>query len=133
MDMIILAKVGFGMKVLSLAWFILALLLILIILVQKGKGGGLSGAFGGAGGAGGLLGTKTGDVLTWFTIGVVTLFLVLTLVMVKFYRPKDSTLGEVPATQTISAPVTEETAEEATAADPVETEDAKTEETTETK
>jgi len=30
----------------------------------------LSGAFGGGGGAGGLLGTKTGDFLTWVTISL---------------------------------------------------------------
>lgn len=111
MEMLFLAKVGFGMKLLFMAWFVLALLMILIVLVQKGKGGGLSGAFGGAGGAGGLLGTKTGDVLTWITISIVALFLIVTLLMVKFYRPQQSELGRediVPSTS-ISAPADTDT------------------------
>jgi preprotein translocase subunit SecG len=105
MEMLFLAKVGFGMKLLFMAWFVLALLMILIVLVQKGKGGGLSGAFGGAGGAGGLLGTKIGDVLTWITISIVALFLIVTLLMVKFYRPQQSNLGvpDMPESS-ISAP-----------------------------
>ena len=38
-------------------------------------------------GAGSLLGTKTGDVLTWVTIVFVALFLGLGVVMAKWYRP----------------------------------------------
>ncbi|MCP4453219.1 MAG: preprotein translocase subunit SecG [Planctomycetes bacterium] len=60
--------------------------LILIILVQKGKGGGLSSAFGG-GMSGGVLGSKTGDFLTWVTISLVAFFLLLAVVMAKFYKP----------------------------------------------
>ena len=65
-------------------WLISALLLIGIILIQKGKGGGLGGAFGGAGSGGGLLGTKTGDVLTWITIGLVFMFFLLAIILVKY-------------------------------------------------
>ena len=46
--------------------------IILIVLLQKGRGGGIGAAFGG-GGAGSLLGTKTGDFLTWVTICLVAL------------------------------------------------------------
>ena len=68
----------------AVVWLLSALLLIGIILIQKGKGGGLGGAFGGAGGGGGLLGTKTGDFLTWVTIGLVFLFFFLAIILVKF-------------------------------------------------
>ncbi len=71
--------------------------LILIILLQKGKGGGLGAAFGG-GGAGSLLGTKTGDFLTWVTISLVVGFLLLAVLMGKFMRPSGSS-------STLSAPV----------------------------
>ena len=74
----------------------LCVALILIILLQKGKGGGLGAAFGG-GGAGSLLGTKTGDFLTWVTISLVGGFLVLAVLMGKFMRPSG-------ATSTLSAP-----------------------------
>ena len=83
------AGVPLVMKLLSYLWGLIALLLILIILIQKGKGGGLSAAFGGAGG-GGVLGTKTGDFLTWVTIGLVIAFLFIAVLMVKFYRPEIS-------------------------------------------
>lgn len=78
--------VGFGMKVVAALFVLVSITLVLVVLVQKGKGGGLSGAFGG-GGAGGLLGTKTGDFLTWFTIGLTAVFLFMAVLMAKYYRP----------------------------------------------
>ncbi len=84
-----IAAVPIIMKVVALLWVFIAISLILIILVQKGRGGGIGGAFGG-GTAGSLLGTKTGDFLTWVTIGLVISFLLLAVVMVKFYRPRSS-------------------------------------------
>jgi preprotein translocase subunit SecG len=54
-------------------------LLIFIVLLQKGRGGGLSGAFGGAGGHS-AFGSKTGDVFTWITGGLVLLFIALAVV-----------------------------------------------------
>jgi len=78
--------VSFIMKVVAAIFLICAVSLILIILVQKGKGGGLSGAFGG-GMASGILGSKTGDFLTWVTIVLVGVFLTLAVVMAKFYKP----------------------------------------------
>jgi preprotein translocase subunit SecG len=65
---------------------ICCLALILIILIQKGRGGGLSAAFGGGGG-GGLLGSKTGDFLTWVTIALVAMVLGLAVFLAKYYKP----------------------------------------------
>ena len=84
--------------------------IILIVLLQKGRGGGISGAFGGGGGAGSLLGTKTGDFLTWVTICLVASFLVLAILMGKFIRPKTSAdLAAPPATGTSSIPASQPT------------------------
>jgi len=95
MTAIPLLAVGFFMKFVAVLFIICAIALILIILIQKGKGGGLSGAFGG-GMASGILGSKTGDFLTWFTISLAVLFLVLLVLMAKFYRP---TISEYKASQ----------------------------------
>ncbi len=83
------------MQVDAAIYLICAVSLILIILVQKGKGGGLSGAFGG-GMASGILGSKTGDFLTWVTIVLVGVFLTLAVVMAKKYRPDDFDEGIAP-------------------------------------
>ncbi len=82
----LLAKVPFMMNIVMAVWVFITIALILLILIQKGKGGGLSGAFGGLG-AGGLLGTKTGETLTWVTIGFVVVFLGLAVLLVKYYKP----------------------------------------------
>ena len=81
-----LLAVGFLMKSVSVLFMVCSVVLALVILIQKGKGGGLSGAFGG-GMASGLLGSKTGDFLTWVTIGLVGVFLLLAVLMAKFYKP----------------------------------------------
>jgi preprotein translocase subunit SecG len=78
--------VSFIMSVVAVLFVLCCVLLILIILIQKGKGGGLSSAFGGAM-AGGILGSKTGDFLTWVTIVLTGVFLTLAVVMAKFYKP----------------------------------------------
>jgi preprotein translocase subunit SecG len=83
---------------------VVCLALVLIILLQKGRGGGIGAAFGGSG-AGSLLGTKTGDFLTWVTICLVAGFLVLAVLMGKFMRP-GVTLSDLSAplqTQTTTA------------------------------
>ncbi|HLB75228.1 MAG TPA: preprotein translocase subunit SecG, partial [Sedimentisphaerales bacterium] len=51
------------------------------------------------GGAGSILGSKTGDFLTWVTIILVGLFLLLAVVMGKFYRPGVSDFGGGAATR----------------------------------
>jgi len=87
-----LLAVGFVMKAVAALFIICCLSLILIILIQKGRGGGLSGAFGGAM-ASGILGSKTGDFLTWVTIVLVGVYLTLSVVMARFYRPDVSEYG----------------------------------------
>jgi len=88
-----LLAVSFIMKVVAVLFVICCVALILIILIQKGRGGGLSAAFGG-GMAGGILGSKTGDFLTWVTIVLVGVFLTLAVVMAKFYKPTGPTAGD---------------------------------------
>ena len=85
--------VGFIMKVVAALFIICCAALILIILIQKGRGGGLSGAFGGAM-ASGILGSKTGDFLTWVTIVLAGVFLTIAVLMAKFYKPAVSERGE---------------------------------------
>ncbi len=100
--------------------------IILIVLLQKGRGGGIGAAFGG-GGAGSLLGTKTGDFLTWVTICLVSAFLVLAVLMGKFMGTPTVDMGTqtigtteaIPAgdtTDTTDTADVEEAAEEATEA-----------------
>ncbi|MGA2323009.1 MAG: preprotein translocase subunit SecG [Sedimentisphaerales bacterium] len=80
---------GFIMNILAAIFVIGSVVLILVVLVQKGKGGGLSGAFAG-GMASGILGSKTGDVLTWITISVASLFIIVALVLDKWWKPMTS-------------------------------------------
>jgi preprotein translocase subunit SecG len=103
-----LLAVGILMKFVAVLFVVVCVVLILVILVQKGRGGGLSGAFGG-GMASGLLGSKTGDFLTWVTIGLVAVFLGLAVLMARYYRPSVSGYGaEAPAPTGQSAPATPE-------------------------
>ena len=81
---------------------ICCLVLILIILIQKGRGGGLSAAFGGGGG-GGLLGSKTGDFLTWVPIVLVGVFLSLAVVLAKYYKPPPASALSAPEQSLSSA------------------------------
>ena len=133
MMMLPLAKVPFLWTLVIVLWVLIAVAMILIVLIQKGRGGGLGAAFGG-GGANSLLGTKTGDFLTWVTISLVALFLVMAIIMGKFMRPEatsglvdtavqtqtDIPAGEMPGTDAVAeqaeqaaGTVAEETAEEA--------------------
>lgn len=97
MNLVVLAsmvsKIGAGLFVLT------CVLLIGIILLQKGRGGGLSGAFGGAGGGHSAFGAKTGDVLTWATVALATLFLLLAVAMNFVYRGPKVVPQQPPAQQ----------------------------------
>jgi len=86
MTVLPILAVGILMNLVAILFVLVSVVLILLILVQKGRGGGLSAAFGG-GMASGLLGSKTGDFLTWATITVVTVFLVLAVLLARYYRP----------------------------------------------
>jgi len=87
-----LLAVGFILAITLVLFVVVSLALVLIVLIQKGRGGGLSSAFGG-GMASGLLGSKTGDFLTWVTIVMVVVFLSLAVVMAKYGRPSVSGPG----------------------------------------
>ena len=113
----ILAKVSFLMSTVMVIWIAICVILSLIILVQKGKGGGLSGAFGGAGTGGGLLGTKTGDFLTWVTISFVGLFFLLAIVIGIFLNTSDTP----PAPNSMTVPQTQTPAGSDAATTPAET------------
>lgn len=87
--------VGFIMHVVAVLFVICCVALVLIILIQKGRGGGLSAAFGG-GMASGILGSKTGDFLTWVTIVLVGVFLLFAVVLAKFYVPAPASDFDTP-------------------------------------
>jgi preprotein translocase subunit SecG len=87
---------GFFMNVLLVIWIICSVALVLIVLIQKGKGGGLSGAFGG-GMATNILGANTKKPLTWFTIGFVGVFLLLAILLAKFYPTSGTEVMSSPA------------------------------------
>lgn len=83
----LLAAVSQTGLLLALQWYhiILAtlfasvcILLMLVILLQRGRGVGLAGAFGGAGGVS-ALGAKTGDILTWVTMILAAVFVLLAI------------------------------------------------------
>jgi len=87
-----LLAAAFFISVMAVLFVICAVALVLAVLIQKGKGGGLSGAFGG-GAMSGILGSQSKGPLTWFTIGLAGLFLLLAVVMAKFYKPTVRDLG----------------------------------------
>lgn len=81
---------------LSIALVTVALLLIGLILLQKNRGAGLSGAFGGVGGHT-AFGTKTGDFLTWVTVGLVSVFLLLSIAGNFAFEPQTIGTSKQPA------------------------------------
>ena len=111
MDLMLLGAIPWWAQTLAVLFVIVCLALIILVLLQKGRGSGLSAAFGGAGGQS-AFGSKTGDVFTWITIGVVALFLLLSLVLTKHYRPTTSddyipeTMGLLPAQAPLDIPAT---------------------------
>jgi preprotein translocase subunit SecG len=108
MNVFPLLAASFIMNVVAVLFVICCVALILIVLIQKGRGGGLSAAFGG-GAAGGILGSKTGDFLTWVTIVLAGVFLMLAVVMAKFYRPDIGDHGADQSVQQEQATDTQQT------------------------
>jgi hypothetical protein len=51
--------------------------------------------------ASGILGSKTGDFLTWVTIALVGVFLTLAVVMAKFYKPSIGLEEGIPPPTTV--------------------------------
>ena len=82
---------------LTLALIFICGLLMLVILIQKGRGGGLSGAFGGGGGGSAAFGTKTGDVFTWITIALASLFLFVTVLANFAFDQSVTSVAAAPA------------------------------------
>jgi preprotein translocase subunit SecG len=73
-------------NILAIVFAAVAVLLMLVILLQRGRGVGLAGAFGGAGGQS-AFGAKTGDMLTWATIVIAGLLLLLAVVFNYAFQP----------------------------------------------
>ena len=102
------------MKVVIVIWMLVAIFMVLLVLVQKGRGGGLGAAFGGAGSS--VLGSKTGDFLTWVTISLVGIWLLLSVVSAKWYKPTESDLLKTDiasSTAPVTAPVEQDADTEA--------------------
>jgi preprotein translocase subunit SecG len=113
MDLIFIMVPALIMPVVAVLFTLCAIILVLAVLIQKGKGGGLGAAFGGA--AGSLLGAKSKEPMTYITIALACLFLLLAVVLAKFWKP---TLEEkqapqppagqrMPATQPAMQPIEE--------------------------
>ena len=108
---------SFGIVALTIGLVSVAVLLIGLVLLQKNRGAGLSGAFGGVGGHT-AFGTKTGDFLTWVTVGLTALFLILaiagnyvfdtskTAVAAQQAPPGPAAPGNVPPMPESSLPIT---------------------------
>src|SRR6185369_11367767 len=76
---------------------LLSIFLILVILVQRGRGGGLTGALGGMGGQS-AFGTKAGDLFTKITIGVAIVWVLSTMLIIKYVGSQSQTGGLSTAT-----------------------------------
>jgi preprotein translocase subunit SecG len=115
--MLPLAAISMFWQAAIVLWMLVTSTLILVILIQKGRGGGLAGAFGGAG-ASSLMGAKTGDFLTWVTIGLVATFLILSVLMGLYMRPMQSEELASPAAQTAPASQPDQTGLPSPSAEP---------------
>ncbi len=89
---------------LSFVFVLVSLLLIGLILLQKNRGSGLSGAFGGVGGHS-AFGTKTGDFLTWLTVGLTGVFMLLAIIGNFAFEPVKATTPQPVAPATTPDPV----------------------------
>jgi preprotein translocase subunit SecG len=87
-------------------FIVICLLLIVVVLLQKGRGGGLGAVFGGAGSS--AFGTRTGDVFTWVTIVLTSLFLLMAVITTLVLRPEPVPVAAVwflPPETSIPGPV----------------------------
>jgi len=92
--------------VISVPFIIVCVLLILVVLLQKGRGGGLGAALGGAGSA--AFGTKVGDFMTWVTIVLTALFLLLAIGGALYFRPPETQAGEPQLLPNQAIPISED-------------------------
>ena len=81
-------------SILTVLFILSSVILVLVILVQRPQGGGLAQAFGGASGGGTdtAFGGRTGDVLTYLTMGAFALYL-LVAIGLNVVDNQNSTLG----------------------------------------
>jgi len=100
---------SFGTVLLSVLIGGTSILLICLILLQKNRGAGLSGALGGVGGHS-AFGTKTGDVFTWITVGLVAAFLLFNVIANWVFRPEWADRAEA-APPSVQQPLTPAPAE----------------------
>lgn len=94
--MTILVLASFGRTFLTIAFVAVSVLLVGLVLLQKNRGAGLSGALGGVGGHT-AFGTKTGDFLTWVTVSLTALFLLLSIVGNYVFEPSKTGAAPPPA------------------------------------
>jgi preprotein translocase subunit SecG len=87
-------------------FIVICILLIVVVLLQKGRGGGLGGALGG-GMTSSAFGTRTGDVFTWVTVVLTSLFLLLAIITTVMTRPADVAI--MPGFSPASGPIEKET------------------------
>lgn len=105
-----LASVTIFQSISAVFFALFALLLIMVVLLQRGRGVGLAGAFGGGGGATATFGAKTGDILTWVTIVMFGIYVLLAITLNFLFVSTPSALGQ---------PLTPRAAEELPAEAPV--------------
>ncbi len=81
-------------------FLLICVAMILIVLIQRPQGGGLSGAFGSGGAGQGAgqtaFGTKTGDVLTWGTVSVFVIYVLVAIGLNYAARPDTSRAVAAP-------------------------------------
>ena len=113
MELTLLGAISFWKQFMAVVFIIVSVLLVILVLIQKGRGGGLASAFGGAGGQS-AFGSKTGDTFTKITIGFVAVFLVLAVVVSKYYK-SESTIQEATTESSFQseAPLTPDSESEA--------------------
>lgn len=81
-------------------FLVVCVTMILVVLIQRPQGGGLSGAFGSGGGSSGAgqtaFGTKTGDVLTWTTVSMFVVYIIMAMILNFTARPVDPNANIIP-------------------------------------
>ena len=96
---------GFWFNLLTFLFAASSVILVLIILVQRPQGGGLAQAFGGAGGGATdtAFGGRTGDVLTYLTLGAFSVYLAIAITLNVMDNPATDQPVEDPAAQVSEA------------------------------
>ncbi len=106
MTLDIFASIGILPRLAGVLFILIGIFLILVVLIQKGRGGGLASAFGGSGGQS-VFGSKTGDMLTWVTIGVTVVFFLLAMYLSPNFKPNYDEGAGTPQLQN-TQPIKEE-------------------------